>query len=171
MCVCAQSSIHVQLFATLWTVARQAPLSMEFSSWSALPFPSAGDLPDPGIKPESLESPELEDRFFTYCTTWESQALSEQEAKKVLSQDSALGVVYRTGWTHARAGLARGCEPAQGRSQGRCCGNMPCGLRRVKEEDRGVVQSHSQPHGLQHASLPCPSPSPRVCSNSCPLSQ
>ena len=133
MCVCAQSSIHVQLFATLWTVARQAPLSMEFSSWSVLPFPSAGDLPDPGIKPESLESPELEDRFFTYCTTWESQALSEQEAKKVLSQDSALGVVYRTGWTHARAGLARGCEPAQGRSQGRCCGNMPCGLRRVKE--------------------------------------
>ena len=40
--------------ATPWTVARQAPLSMRFSRqeyWSGLPFPSPGDLPDPGIKP------------------------------------------------------------------------------------------------------------------------
>ena len=40
---------------TLWTVARQAPLSMEFSRqeyWSGLPFPSPGDVPDSGIKPE-----------------------------------------------------------------------------------------------------------------------
>ena len=43
-------------FATPWTVARQAPLSVEFSRqeyWSGLPFPSPGDLPDPGIKPAS----------------------------------------------------------------------------------------------------------------------
>jgi len=41
---------------TLWTVAHQAPLSMGFSRqeyWSGLPFPSPGDLPDPGIKPRS----------------------------------------------------------------------------------------------------------------------
>ena len=40
----------------LWTVAYQAPLSMGFSRqeyWSGLPFPSPGDLPDPGIKPRS----------------------------------------------------------------------------------------------------------------------
>ena len=46
----------VQLFANLWTVAFQAPLSMGFSRqeyWSGLPFPSPGDLPDPGIKPGS----------------------------------------------------------------------------------------------------------------------
>ena len=46
----------VQLFATLWTVAHQAPLSMGFSRqeyWSGLPFPSPGDLPDPGIEPGS----------------------------------------------------------------------------------------------------------------------
>ena len=46
----------VQLFATLWTVAYQAPLSMGFSSleyWSGLPFPSPGDLPNPGIEPKS----------------------------------------------------------------------------------------------------------------------
>ena len=47
---------HVQLFATLWTVARHAPLSMEFCRqeyWSGLPFPSPGDFPDPGIEPLS----------------------------------------------------------------------------------------------------------------------
>ena len=44
------------LFATPWTVACQAPLSMEFSRqeyWSEYPFPSPGDLPNPGIKPRS----------------------------------------------------------------------------------------------------------------------
>ena len=44
---------HVQLFVTPWTVAWQAPLSMGFShqeSWSRLPFPAAGDLPDPSIE-------------------------------------------------------------------------------------------------------------------------
>ena len=43
--------------ATLWTVARQAPLSMGFSRqgyWSGLPFPSPGDIPHPGIEPRSL---------------------------------------------------------------------------------------------------------------------
>ena len=47
----------VWLFAIPWTVAHQAALSMEFSRqeyWSALPFPSPGDLPDWGIKPASL---------------------------------------------------------------------------------------------------------------------
>ena len=43
-------------FVTPWTVAHQAPLSMEFSRqgyWSGLPFPSLGDLPHPGIEPRS----------------------------------------------------------------------------------------------------------------------
>ena len=47
---------RVRLFATPWTVAYQAPLSMEFSRqeyWSGLPFPSPGDLPDLGIEPGS----------------------------------------------------------------------------------------------------------------------
>ena len=46
----------VQLFATPWTVAYQAPPSMGFSKqdyWSGLPFPSPGDLPNPGIEPRS----------------------------------------------------------------------------------------------------------------------
>ena len=47
---------HVQLFVIPWTVAYQAPPSMGFSRqgyWNELPFPSPGDLPDPGIKPGS----------------------------------------------------------------------------------------------------------------------
>ena len=47
---------HVWLFATPWTVAHQAPPSMGSSRqeyWSGLPFPSPGDLPDPGIEPRS----------------------------------------------------------------------------------------------------------------------
>ena len=48
-----KSLSRVRLFATPWTVARQAPLSMGFSRqecWSGLPFPSLGDLPNPGIE-------------------------------------------------------------------------------------------------------------------------
>ena len=58
---------HVQLFATLWTVVRQAPLSMGFSrqeNWSWLPCPPPGDLSNPGIEPMSLMSPTLVGRFF-----------------------------------------------------------------------------------------------------------
>ena len=51
-----KSLSHVQFFATPWTVGHQAPLSMGFPRqeyWNGLPFPSPGDLPDPGIKPRS----------------------------------------------------------------------------------------------------------------------
>ena len=71
---------HVQLFVTLWNVAQQVPLSMKFSgqeNWSGLPCPPPGDLPDPGIKPQSLMSPALAGRFFTTSTTWE--ALSQND--------------------------------------------------------------------------------------------
>ena len=87
MCVCAQLLSHVQLFGTAWTVAHQAPLSMEFSRqeyWSGLPFLTSGDFPDPGIEPLSLVCPALAVRFFfflffllavrffTTSTTWEA---------------------------------------------------------------------------------------------------
>ena len=51
-----KSLSHVRLFVTPWTVAHQAPPSMEFPRqeyWSGLPFPSPGDLPDPGFEPGS----------------------------------------------------------------------------------------------------------------------
>ena len=64
LCAC----YRVQLFAAPWTITRQAPLSMEFSMreyWSRLPFPSPGDLTNPGIKPMSLASSALAGGFFT----------------------------------------------------------------------------------------------------------
>ena len=51
-----KSLSSVQLFATPWTVAYQAPPSMAFSRqeyWSGLPCPTPGDLPNPGIEPRS----------------------------------------------------------------------------------------------------------------------
>ena len=54
---------RVQLFATLWTVARQTPLSMGYPRqeyWSELPFPSSRDLPNPGIEPVSPVAPALQ---------------------------------------------------------------------------------------------------------------
>ena len=59
LCFCVRTCLvlsHIRLFVTVWTVARQAPLSMAFPKqeyWSGLQFPPPGDLPDPGIEPES----------------------------------------------------------------------------------------------------------------------
>ena len=61
---------HVWLSVTPWTIACQAPLSMEFSrqeEWNGLPFPSPGDLPDLGTEPASCTGR----RILQQCTTWE----------------------------------------------------------------------------------------------------
>ena len=65
---------RVRLFWSLWTTTHQAPLSMGLSRqkyWSTLPFPSPGDLPNPGITPASLKSPALAGGFFTTSATWD----------------------------------------------------------------------------------------------------
>ena len=73
VCVCVFCLLScVRFFETPWTVARQAPLSIQFPRreyWSALPCPTPGDLPDPGIKPVSLASPALASGFLTTSTT------------------------------------------------------------------------------------------------------
>ena len=75
MCVCLVSRFsHVRFFSTLWTIARQAPLSMGFSRqeyWSGLSCPPPGDLPHPGIEPVSLMFPALADGLLTTSATWE----------------------------------------------------------------------------------------------------
>ena len=82
LCVCALSHFSpVRLFATLWTVAHQAPLSMGFSSqeyWSGLPCPPPGDPPNSGIELASLA---LGGRFFSTSTTWEAQLSLEGTCK------------------------------------------------------------------------------------------
>ena len=62
----------------LWTIARQASLSMGFfrqEYWSGLPCPLPGDLPNPGTELTSLTSPALADEFFTTGATWEALPL------------------------------------------------------------------------------------------------
>ena len=62
---------HVQFFVTLWTVAHQASLSMEFSRqeyWSGFSCPPPRDFPDSGIKPESLMFHALAGRFFSIAS-------------------------------------------------------------------------------------------------------
>ena len=69
--LCAWVLSRVQLFATPWTVACQAPLSMGFSRqehWSGLLFPSPGDLSNPSIESTSPASPVLAGRFFYYLS-------------------------------------------------------------------------------------------------------
>ena len=71
---------HVQLFATLWTIASQAPLSIGFSRqeyWSGLPCTAPGDLPNPGIEPMSLTSLAVAGGFFTTNATWEALLTSQ----------------------------------------------------------------------------------------------
>ena len=75
LCLVPSHFSRVQLFATLWTVALQAPLSKRFSKqehWSRLPCPPPGDLPDAGMEPVSLMSSALAGGFFTTSVNWEA---------------------------------------------------------------------------------------------------
>ena len=68
---------RVQLFATPWTVAHQAPLSTGFSGqeyWSGSPCPPPGDLPNARIELGDLASSALAAGFFTTSATWEAGA-------------------------------------------------------------------------------------------------
>ena len=94
MC-CAESFSRVWPFETLWTVAHQAPLSMEFSRqeyWSGLSFSSPGDLPDPGIEPVSLVSLALASRFFTTVPPGKPPSLHQFSCVQL----------FATPWTAAR---------------------------------------------------------------------
>jgi len=102
---------RVRLFATLWTVAYQAPLSKGLSrqeSWSGLPCPSPGDLPDPGIEPTSFKSPALVDGFFTTSTIWEAHlpSASPQSRRRQWQPTPVL----LPGKSHGRRSLV-GCSP------------------------------------------------------------
>ena len=75
LCVC---SVVSDSFETSWRVAHQASLSMEFlrqEYWRGLPFPTPGDLPNPGIKPKPLVSPALGGSLFTTVPPGKSLAI------------------------------------------------------------------------------------------------
>ena len=86
-------------FRDTWTVALQAPLSMWFPRqeyWCGLPLPPPGDLPNPGIKPMSVESPALAGGFSTPSTTWEAHTFVQftliVNPRRQNVRDSILGV-------------------------------------------------------------------------------
>ena len=98
---------------TPWTVAHQAPLSMGFSRpeyWSELPFPSPGDLPDPGIKLLSPEAPALADRFFfltpshlytfdlhsAVCQLYLNKTVRKQTNKNMLQVSALFCHIYKS---------------------------------------------------------------------------
>ena len=89
---------HAKLFVSVWTIARQAPLSMGFSRqeyWSGLPFPSPKDLSDPGIKLISLMFSAMAGRFFT----WEAPTIVYSQAKLNLSFHKTLVLPFPQFWS------------------------------------------------------------------------
>ena len=120
---------RVQLCATPWTAACQAPLPMGFSrqeDWSGLPCPPPGDLPDPGIESASVMSPALARGFFTPRVT------HREAPHRVLTK-------IRTAQAHAPATGPQtpGCvpEPSPGPvslpysgSQALCCSGHSSGI-------------------------------------------
>ena len=98
-----KSLCHVWLFVTPWTVACQAPLSLGFSRqeyWSGLPFPSLGDLPDPGIKPGS---PALQADSTIWATREAHIGHIYIYTYQIRSDQSLIRVwLFATPWTAAR---------------------------------------------------------------------
>ena len=86
LCACVLSCYtHGQLFATLWTVTHQAPLSTGFSRQeyrSGLPCPSPGDCPNPGIEPMSPEAPALQEGSLP-LSHWGSPTLFVRTQRKI----------------------------------------------------------------------------------------
>ena len=75
VCVCVRArSVTPDSLQPPWTVANQAPLSLEFSRreyWNGFLVPPPGNLPNPGIEPISLSSTALEGGFFSTSATWQ----------------------------------------------------------------------------------------------------
>ena len=97
----SKSVSHVQLFATPWTVAYQTHPSMGFSRqecWSQLPFPSPGDLPDPGIE---LRSPALQ----ADASPSEPEGLTQNTRavkQKIMTARDPKALSERSSWDHLR---------------------------------------------------------------------
>ena len=207
---------HTVVVAVMWVVAQscptlcdpmeyiacQAPLSRKFSRheyWSGLPFPVPGDLPDPGITPESLASSVLTGRFLTTTVTWEAQIYIGfylyfwflQMALDYRSQPVFLLFfhLYCICWNHLCYFQILPSLPwyssttfylsiaSKFHHHKQSCNNHICTCSCVYLFEflllslLSIVSDSLWPHGLQHTRLPCPSPSLGACSNSCPSNQ
>ena len=151
---CLKSLSQVQVFVIPWTVARLVLLSMGFSRqeyWSGQPFPSPGISSTQGSSSGFLHCRQILYHLSHWCCT-----SSYKWTKKAALESSSF------------------CTPIEG---SRAEPELIIQRSAVWVWAGSVLFSHSivsnslRPHGLQQARLPCPSPTPGACSNSCPLSQ
>ena len=151
-CFLVKSLSHVWLFVTPWTVAYQAPPSMGFSRqecWSGLPFPSPGDLPEPGIEPGSpaLQADALpSEPPGIHQGAWLLLLL--------LSCFSRVRLCVTPETAAHQASLSLGFS-----RQGHWCGlPFPSPVQESEKWkwSRSVVSDSSRPHGLQPTRLLCP---------------
>ena len=134
----------VLLFATLWTVACQAPLSMELSRQeycNGLPFPSPGDLPDPRIEPRSLS---LQDNSLLYDPP--ASRIKERSVlvDEVRSIDPSVDSVFKSQEIFFKHNIQTFSSV---------------------QSSHSVVSDSLRPHEPQHARPLCPSPTPGVHPN------
>ena len=125
-----KSLSRVQLFAIPWTVAYQAPPSMEFSSqeyWSGLPFPCPGDLRNPRIEPRS---PSLQAGSLPSEPQGKLKRQQFRETEKQIGVAKVRGEHFK--WSSSRCGAFR-----QGRSRWKAkereCGEWNPGVRRGRQ--------------------------------------
>ena len=169
---------QVWLCATAWTIAHQASVSMGFSRQeysSGSPLPSPGNLPKPGIKPESLNVSFIAGRFFTIWPTREALdsltelEISQNEKDKHVESKNYSKIVTITNRrpTQRKNKLVfTSGDRKEGQYMGRGIRGTNCSLH----FSCSVMCKYLRPHGLQHARPPCPSPASGVYSNSCPVS-
>ena len=170
--MCAELLSCVPLFAAPRTIAYQAPPSIGFSRqecWSGLPFPSPGDLRDPGIIPRSSTlqadtlpskppgKPHQLPRVTKYSREFLTLTFKGPQSGPILPFRLRPAFNLFTGFIYTTTKLRANLPQTIGH----------CGPLLIYS----VVFNSLRPHGLQHARLPCPSLSPGACSNSCPLSQ
>ena len=121
--VCSLS--HVQFFATPWTIAHQTPLSMVFPRqeyWSGLPFPSPGDLPDPGIEPIPLYISCIGRQFLCHWYHPGSMITRQREATLLFLDCSVLFVLFDHSEVNVKA--PRGAEWGKGFRKEPCISNQ-----------------------------------------------
>ena len=166
----------IWLFATLWTVAHKAPLSMGFSRqeyWSGLPRPPPGDFPGLGMEPAS---PALAGGFFYHKWPLGSPSYTLSVLRYPPKSLSECGIIIKVKtWNGNITKISMSWEVNYIDMS-----YIFSSCRKQKSEQIGLqfssVQSLShvrllQPHGLQHTRPRCPSRTPGVYSNSCPSSQ
>ena len=176
---------------------QQASPSMGFSrqeSWCGLPFPSPGDLPDPGIEPRSstLQADALSSEpFFRAISKGLIQSIANLRREGMKRQRRGNQETVMQPWVRILVQRMHIIKSLNSKMSAFFTPEKRPPEATLKELEkvikiawgqiRGaeVVQLSSlaqscltlQPHGLQHARPPCPSPAPGAYSNSCPLSR